>query len=82
VFYAQETRPGTWLLQKSTVTYDQLLKGVATAKGLNPEPLLLFDFAEGQSCAQLNAAREGIAKATGCTKDGVPCIEGTPDQLR
>lgn len=81
VFYAQETRPGAWMRGKSTVTSEQLLKDVATASTLNARPLLLFDFASDQSCPRLNATREGIAQATGCSKDGVPCIQGNPDQL-
>lgn len=81
VFFAQEIRPGIWSWQGSTVTYEQLLKQLATASELSPQPLFLFDFADGQTCQQLNADREGIAAAIGCSTDGVPCIEGIPDQL-
>ena len=80
-FYAEETQPGRWVWRGSTVTYEQLLRQVTLASALDPQPLLIFSFAEGQSCAQLNAARAGISKAAACSKDGIPCIQGTPDQL-
>jgi len=83
VFYAQETKPGVWRWENgATVTYEQLLKDVAAARSLNPQPLLLFNFAKDQSCTRLNATRTAISKVTGCSKDHVPCIEGSPDQLQ
>jgi hypothetical protein len=82
VSYAQEIRPGVWMWGRATVSYEQLLKDVAAASSLHPRPLLLFDFAKNQSCPQLNATRTAIGKATGCSNDGVPCLQGDPDQLR
>jgi hypothetical protein len=90
VFYARETNPGVWSWQiivrrsadsQFAGTYERLLKEVALTRTFNPQPLLVFKFADGQTCANLNAARQGIAKAAGCSKDGRPCIEGSPDQL-
>lgn len=65
----------------STGTYDQLLKKVAEVSRFNPEPVLLFDFADGQSCSQLTVERERIAQAGGCSKEDTRCFEGTPQQL-
>lgn len=73
IFSAQETEPGVWSWQltisrtrpavhRSTGGYERLLNDVAFASALKPQPLFVFHFAEGQDCAQLNTAREGIAK--------------------
>ena len=63
------------------VMLEELLGRLSAAEPLNPQPLFLFSFAERQNCAQLNATRSRIAKAIKCTSEGVPCIEGTPDDL-
>jgi hypothetical protein len=78
VLYAQETRPGVWMWHKATIAHEQLLKDVAAASSLNPQPLVLFDFAKDQSCRQLNATRAAISKASGCSKDDSPCVQEAP----
>src|SRR5690242_1461207 len=72
LFYGQETRPGSWswrppvnssMIAATPVrsgTYEEFLKQVASVSRLNPRPTLLFKFADGQSCSQLNAKRERI----------------------
>jgi len=81
VFHAHETKPGEWSWRGSTVTYQGLLTELATLTELDPQPLFLFTFVEGHTCQELNGIRAGIAKATRCSADGVPCIEGTPAEL-
>ena len=93
LFYAREARPGSWSWQlstrpsqiasspASTGTYEQMLKNVAVLSRANPRPMLLFNFADGQNCSQLNVKRERIGEVAGCSKDGPPCLEGTAQQL-
>jgi len=58
-----------------------MLKNVAVLSRANPRPMLLFNFADGQNCSQLNVKRERIGEVAGCSKDGPPCLEGTAQQL-
>jgi hypothetical protein len=87
LFFAREIRPYTWSWrlprssQGSGGNDEELLKTVAAVSALNPQPLLLFHFSDGQSCAELNRSRIAIAIAAGCSKGGSPCLEGTPTQL-
>jgi hypothetical protein len=63
-------------------SYEDLVKDVAVISRLqNPETTLLFDFAAGDSCADLNAKRERIAQIAGCSNGGRACFEGTPQQM-
>jgi hypothetical protein len=92
LFYADETRSGRWAWQlsitpsmiasapRSAGTFKQLLNEVAEVSKLNPRALLLFNFAEGQTCKQLNVLREPITEAGGCSKSA-HCVQGTPAQL-
>jgi hypothetical protein len=82
VFYAQEMSRNEWSWLGSTVTYDVLLKEVEQSSSLNPKPLLLFDFTERQSCSQLNSVRAVIASAAKCSRDGIPCIQGSLAEYR
>lgn len=77
VFYAQEMEHGQWRWRDKRVTYDLLLRDVAVIMALNPQPLVLFNFADGHSCRELNRMREEIAKAAKCSEEGVPCLQGT-----
>jgi len=88
VIYAREITPGVWMWRDEMgtapdgeVTLDELSKRLSAAEPLHPQPLFLFSFAERQNCAQLIATRSRIAKAVKCSSEGVPCIEGTPDDL-
>jgi hypothetical protein len=93
LFYARETSRGRWSWQLSTApsmigsaprssgSYNELLQVLARASSFNPTPLFLFNFAGGQTCAQLNAKRERIAEAAPCSKGGRHCVEGTPPDL-
>jgi hypothetical protein len=63
-----------------TIRLEPLLREIAAAKSLNPEPLMLFSFKQGASPARLSEVRSSIADAAGCSPSS-PCIEGTPDQL-
>jgi hypothetical protein len=65
----------------STGTYEQMVKNAGVVSRFNPRPTLLFNFADGQSCSQLSVERERIAQAAGCSKDGLRCLQGTPQQL-
>lgn len=88
IIYARETTPGVWMWRDEVglrpdgaVPLEELLRRLSAVEPLTPQPLFLFNFAERHSCAQLNATRSRIAKAVKCSSDGVPCIEGTPDDL-
>jgi len=91
IFYAQETERGhwQWILYKghdhqpkrTMGTYKNLVTTVMLMTDLRPQPFLLFRFAEGQNCSELNKAREGIARAGKCSKNSVHCIEGTLPEL-
>lgn len=72
VFYARETKAGTWERQGSTISLKQLLDDLAVAKDRLPRPLFLFDFADDQTCPRLEAIRRSIAKAARCSEDA-PC---------
>lgn len=80
VFYGEQVNRHLWSERfwrgpVSTVPYEQMLKDAAGLAGLNPRPTFLFNFADGQSCEELNETREAIAKAAACTPDD-PCREG------
>ena len=81
VFYARETGRGDWLWRDKIVTYEELLRDVALVRSWNPQPLVLFSFAEGWSCEEGNRRREEIARAARCSNDGVPCLQGTIAQF-
>lgn len=91
ILYAQETEQGRWqwMMYFNSMRetrpvgggYRRLLQAVGSAAELNPQPLLLFSFAKGHTCGELSNAREGIVRAAKCSKDGVPCIEGTLAEL-
>ncbi|PWG01437.1 hypothetical protein DF286_00030 [Sphingosinicella humi] len=91
ILYAQETEQGSWQWvmyfnrfrqsQPTSGDYQRLLTEIATATELSPQPLLLFSFAEGHTCGELSDVRKGIVRAAKCSKDGVPCIEGTLAEL-
>jgi hypothetical protein len=77
VFYAQETEQGRWLWRGKSIAYDELLRDVSVIRSLNPQPLVLFSFAEGHSCGELDRMRREIASAAKCSDDSVPCLQGT-----
>ena len=82
VFYAKEVRPASWLWGSATVSDERFLEEVAVATSLHPQPVLLFKFADGHSCTELNRKREKIAQAARCSVDGIPCIQGTMAEYR
>ena len=91
VLYSQETERGRWrwMVHESrgrqskptSGDYEKLLTEVAAATELNPQPLLLFSFDKSRDCNELSRVRKGIVEAAKCSKDGVPCIEGTLTEL-
>lgn len=82
IWLSKETRLGQWTWPHSTgKDYQALLDELAKVSELAPQPLFLFTFAEGHSCQELTRLRAEIAKAAKCSANGMPCIEGTPDQL-
>lgn len=82
VIHAIETAPGRWSWRGSTVTHQNLLTELRMLREFNPQPLLMFSFADGHSCEELDRLRAGITEATRCSAEDVPCLEGTPAQLR
>jgi hypothetical protein len=63
-------------------TYKKLLEELTLVRSYGEHsPTLLFTFADGQTCSQLNAKRQRIGQSAGCSLDGSRCREGTPQQL-
>lgn len=93
LFYARETSHGKWSWQLATIpstigsaprfngSYEKLLQDLGRVSAFSPTPLFLFNFADGQSCTELDAERERIAVVAGCSKDGRHCVQGTPAEL-
>ncbi|QAY78128.1 hypothetical protein [Sphingosinicella sp. BN140058] len=77
VFHAQEMSDGQWLWHGERVSYDVLLREVAAVRSLNPHPSILFNFAVGHGCGELDRMRREIAVATKCSADGIRCLQGT-----
>ncbi len=84
LFYAQETKAGQWSWywgRRSTGSYQELLTELAPLSKFDPRPMVIFTFAEGHTCQELNELRSGIAQAARCSETGEPCVEGAPDEL-
>ena len=86
IITARERDDGTWIWHPQraaaeTIPPQMLLRKVAEAKSLRPEPLILFSFAHRAEQSALAELKARIANAADCSSL-TPCVEGTPEQLR